>query len=223
MGAVAKRLADRVVVTSDNPRTEDPAAIRAEVRESLGVRPDQTAVLYAPTFRDYMSRDDNRAVMPSFFDFDLAHRRLGADTVILIRGHAFNARTKHRVGHRRGTVDVTDYPEVSDLYLAADAGIVDYSSLRFDFGVTGKPMIFHVPDLERYQDARGWLFDFEPTAPGPLLSTTDEVVDALNDLEGVGREYAAAYHRFRTDYLDLDDGHAGARLVDAVFGPRGDA
>jgi len=29
---------------------------------------------------------------------------------------------------------------------------VDYSSLRFDFGVTGKPMVFHVPDLERYRD-----------------------------------------------------------------------
>ncbi|WP_420142869.1 UDP-N-acetylmuramoyl-L-alanyl-D-glutamate--2,6-diaminopimelate ligase [Sphingomonas sp.] len=31
MGAVATRLADRVIVTDDNPRSEDPAAIRAEV------------------------------------------------------------------------------------------------------------------------------------------------------------------------------------------------
>ena len=81
-------------------------------------------------------------------------------------------------------MDVTDYPEVSDLYLAADAAVVDYSSLRFDFGVTGKPMIFHVPDLQRYQDTRGWLFDFEPTAPGPLVDTTAEVVDQLRDLDG---------------------------------------
>jgi CDP-glycerol glycerophosphotransferase len=193
------------------------------VRESLGVRPEQTAVLYAPTFRDYMSRDDNQAVMPSFFDFARAHSRLGDDTVFLIRGHAFNARTKHRIGHRPGTIDVTDYPEVSDLYLAADAAVVDYSSLRFDFGVTGKPMIFHVPDLQRYQDSRGWLFDFEPTAPGPLVTTTDEVVDALSDLAALRERYAPAYQKFHDDYLDLDDGRAGARLVDAVFVPRGDA
>ena len=31
MGEVAARLADVVVVTDDNPRTEDPAAIRAEL------------------------------------------------------------------------------------------------------------------------------------------------------------------------------------------------
>jgi CDP-glycerol glycerophosphotransferase len=84
-------------------------------------------------------------------------------------------------------------------------------------------MIFHVPDLQQYQDSRGWLFDFEPTAPGPLLSTTDEVVDAMLDLPGVASEYAAAYQKFRDDYLDLDDGQAAARLVDAVFVPRGDA
>jgi UDP-N-acetylmuramoyl-L-alanyl-D-glutamate--2,6-diaminopimelate ligase len=32
MGEVAGRLADLAIVTDDNPRSEDPAAIRAEVR-----------------------------------------------------------------------------------------------------------------------------------------------------------------------------------------------
>jgi UDP-N-acetylmuramoyl-L-alanyl-D-glutamate--2,6-diaminopimelate ligase len=31
MGEIAARLADHVIVTDDNPRTEDPAAVRAEV------------------------------------------------------------------------------------------------------------------------------------------------------------------------------------------------
>lgn len=40
MGAVAARLSDLVIVTSDNPRTEDPQRIIDEIRR--GIAPDQT-------------------------------------------------------------------------------------------------------------------------------------------------------------------------------------
>ncbi len=36
MGEVAARLADRVIVTDDNPRSEDPAAIRHAILEGTG-------------------------------------------------------------------------------------------------------------------------------------------------------------------------------------------
>jgi CDP-glycerol glycerophosphotransferase len=208
-----------------NDILNDPTApdIRVAVRESLGIAEDKTVVLYAPTFRDYLAENDNRAVMADFFDFERATSALGDDYVILVRGHAFNARSRMRVGSRGALIDVTDYPEVSDLYLASDAAIVDYSSLRFDFGVTGKPMVFHVPDLQRYKDTRGWLFDFEPTAPGPLVQTTDEVVEQLLDLEGVRDRHRTEYEQFTAAYLDLEDGQAARRFVDSVLVPRGDA
>jgi CDP-glycerol glycerophosphotransferase len=207
---------------NDVLQSPDAPRLREQVRASLGIAPDQVAVLYAPTFRDYLAASDVRAVMPDFFDFAEAQRLLGPEYVIMVRGHAFNARTRQRVGTLPGSVDVTDYPEVSDLYLASDAAVVDYSSLRFDYGVTGKPMVFHVPDLQRYKDTRGWLFDFEPTAPGPFAETTTEVAKALADLDGLERQFAGEYAAFRERYLDLEDGHAAARFVDAVFVPRGD-
>lgn len=40
MGAIAARLADRVTVTDDNPRGEDPAAIRAAVRAACPAAAD---------------------------------------------------------------------------------------------------------------------------------------------------------------------------------------
>ena len=36
MGEIAARLADRVIVTSDNPRSEDPEAIISEILEGAG-------------------------------------------------------------------------------------------------------------------------------------------------------------------------------------------
>ena len=50
-------------------------------------------------------------------------------------------------------LDVTGHPEVNDLVLASDVAVLDYSSLRFDYAQTGKPMVFLVPDLDSIQCA----------------------------------------------------------------------
>ena len=51
MGEVAAELADDVVVTSDNPRSEDPDAIIAEILAGIGrpvtVEPDRRAAIQA--------------------------------------------------------------------------------------------------------------------------------------------------------------------------------
>jgi hypothetical protein len=79
-------------------------------------------------------------------------------------------------------------PDISDLYLAADVLVTDYSSAMFDFALTGRPMLFYAYDLEQYQRSlRGFYFDFAPQAPGRLLRSTEEVLDALRDLPAVAR------------------------------------
>jgi CDP-glycerol glycerophosphotransferase len=192
--------------------------IAALMRARLGIRPDQTVILYGPTFRDEMAQNDFQASMVDFLDIARLSSALGDSYLILVRGHAFNARVEARVGSGGNVIDVTDYPDVAELCLASDAAILDYSSLRFDYALTGKPMIFMVPDLEQYQEtSRGSLFAYEPTAPGPLVRTTNEVVAAVDDLPAVRRDYAEAYQTFRAEFLDLDDGHAAERLVDQVF------
>ncbi len=52
MGAVAAELADRVILTSDNPRSEDPRAVIAEIEGGLGgiphlTEPDRASAIHA--------------------------------------------------------------------------------------------------------------------------------------------------------------------------------
>ena len=44
MGKTAARLADRLVVTNDNPRSELPGNIIADVLQGVGDKPDVTAI-----------------------------------------------------------------------------------------------------------------------------------------------------------------------------------
>lgn len=197
---------------------------RARARELLGLHEGQVVVLYGPTFRDYLSVDDTTATRVSFFDPHTASAALPDHYVLLMRGHAFNARVAtEREASTGRVIDVTDYPDINDLILASDAAVLDYSSLRFDYVLSGNPMVFLVPDLEVYDAARGGVIPYGPTAPGPQVNTTEEVVEQLRDIEGLSLRWAQARQRFREEYVDLEDGHAAERLVDAVFVPRGDA
>ena len=120
---------------------------------------------------------------------------------------------------RPGVHDVSFHPDISDLYLAADVMVTDYSSTMFDFAITGKPMLFYTYDLEHYRDAlRGFYFDIEADAPGPLVRTTGQLVDAIADLDAVQRRYDASYARFRSRFCHLEDGLATQRVVDWLLG-----
>jgi CDP-glycerol glycerophosphotransferase len=208
---------------NDILQSDEAPAVRERVRKVLGIPDAQKVVMYAPTFRDYMSADDLAAERVDFLDADRAARDLGPGYTFLVRGHAFNARAGGRHEGSANVIDVTAHPDINDLILASDVAVLDYSSLRFDYGVTDKPMIFLVPDLEKYDAVRGGVIPFGPTAPGPHVASTREVVGLLRDLDGLARRTAGARARFRRDYVELEDGRASARLVDAVFVPRGDA
>jgi len=193
--------------------------VRRDTRRRLGIADEQTVVLYAPTWRDYLATDYRTVPLAQHLDLAAASAALGDDHVLLARGHRFHARSSP--GGAAAVRDVTEYPEVNHLILAADVAVLDYSSLRFDFALTGKPMLFLVPDLDDYSGgARGFLYDYRSTAPGPLLDTADQVVAALRRLGDVEKEYAGEIHRFNERYQYLQDAHTAERVVAAFFDPR---
>ena len=111
-------------------------------------------------------------------------------------------------------LDVTRYPDIADLYLAADVLVTDYSSVFFDFALTDKPMVFLAPDLASYRDDnRGFYLDYHETVPGPICLTTREVVESIKAPDA----YARVRATFRERFAPLDDGSAAARVVDGIL------
>ncbi|SEB96932.1 CDP-glycerol glycerophosphotransferase family protein [Microbacterium hydrocarbonoxydans] len=184
--------------------TGDAASIRA----ALGIEQGERVLLYAPTWRD------DRTEMVDFVDPEELARQ--TDAVVLVRGHSRTIDTgRDRAGAR--VIDVTGYPETSQLLLAADALITDYSSVMFDFSVTGKPMYFLVPDLDHYRgQLRGFYFDLASRAPGPLVGSQKELVDALADPEHE-KTFGARYMAWRAQFNSRDDGHAAERVVARIL------
>jgi CDP-glycerol glycerophosphotransferase len=118
--------------------------------------------------------------------------------------------------------DVSDHLEIGELYLAADLLVTDYSSAMFDFAVTGRPIVYFVPDLAAYRDRlRGFYFELEDEAPGPLCGSNDALIDALLARDSLTPEYADRYRAFQARFCPHDDGGAARRVVERVFAIQG--
>jgi CDP-glycerol glycerophosphotransferase len=190
----------------------------AQLRERLCIPAGKRVVLYAPTWRDNQYYASGRYRFDLRLDLERAAQALSRDHVLLIRGHhhlANDVRAGSRPDFAR---NVTAYPDITDLFTIADVLITDYSSVMFDFAVTGRPMLFFTYDLASYRDKlRGFYFDFEAEAPGPLLATSDEVLAAVAGAGDVAAGYRDSYQAFAAKYCPLDDGKAGARVCDRLF------
>jgi CDP-glycerol glycerophosphotransferase (TagB/SpsB family) len=178
------------------------------IRDSLGIGATQKVVLYAPTWRD------DRTELVDYLDVTQLSADLGEDYVVLLRAHSRVIRVGNAAKVGKGVIDVSTYPNTTDLLLIADVMITDYSSIMFDYAVTGRPMIFFTPDMDEYRDQlRGVYLDLEQVGPGPVVSTQDEVLAALRDLDQVAATFAVRYAKWQADYTPWDDGGSSARVL----------
>ncbi len=211
------------IIDTGLPRTDALLAAtadvrRAEARSALGIRPDQTAVLHATTWREDLSGGNNTSADPGFLDVAALARELGPSHVVLQRSHHSVARSQAERMESAGVLNVTDYPEINDLILASDVAVLDYSSLRFETALANVPMVFFVPDLDEYEgNLRGFLFDFEESAPGPLIRDASHVAPLVRNPAALRDEFAGAIASFNRRFNAQHDGHAAERVVDAMI------
>ncbi|MFL4904502.1 CDP-glycerol glycerophosphotransferase family protein [Streptomyces sp. MMS24-I2-30] len=189
------------------------AEVRA-VRDRLGIAPGRTAVLYAPTHRDYEAGWTPRLDLAALAD------RLGENTVLLVRAHYFYGTAATALTGLRRTgriIDVSSYTPVEDLCLAADALVTDYSSIMFDYANLDRPIVIYADDWETYARTRGVYFDLPAEAPGQVARTQEDLAEVF--ASGAWRDEAAAKARavFRRRFCEFDDGHAAERVVRRVF------
>lgn len=120
-----------------------------EIRERLGIAGKAKVILYVPTWRD-SHRAGHKLNWAA--QFDPSELALEASAYVLVRSH--HVANAERI-EGPNVLDVSSEPHVEDLLAISDALITDYSSISFDFSLTGRPVFFLREDLESYQEERG--------------------------------------------------------------------
>lgn len=153
---------------------------RQAIRSKLKIKEEQIVLLYAPTFREYDKDENLGVVMAPPMDLEKWQRELGDKYVLLMRAH-YEVSKVMKIEDDEFVRNMTDHPDLNDLYIAADILISDYSSVFFDYSITGKPMLHFCYDYDKYSSKRGMYFDIREKISGG--ATEDEVIDLVKNID----------------------------------------
>jgi CDP-glycerol glycerophosphotransferase len=135
----------------------------------------------------------------------------------MVRPHYLDKLSLQR-RHVRYVGDASKHPDVTELLLVTDVLVTDYSSVMFDFANLGRPMVFFTYDYEDYiRDERGTYLDLQEVAPGPLVSDTAGLIEALRDVERNEPVYRDRYAAFRERFCTYETGRAAETVVAELF------
>ena len=184
------------------------------IKEKLKIDKNKKVILYAPTWRE-----NSRFVLD--LDIDKLRYKLKDDYVLLIKTHYF-VNTSVDVEKYKGFVyDVSKYEDIQELALISDVLVTDYSSVMFDFAATKRPIIFYCHDLEYYKGKlRGFYFDFENEAPGPIAFTSEQVGEFIVNIKAIKEEYCEKYKAFYEKYAYMEDGNSSRRACELLLNER---
>ena len=94
-----------------------------------------------------------------------------------------------------------------DLYLISDILVTDYSSVFFDYAILKRPILFYVYDIDNYRDKlRGFYFNLEKEAPGPLSKNTDDFINDIQNISSQSIDTINRINNFYVKYCNLESG-----------------
>lgn len=189
-----------------------------KIKEKLGIPKNKKVILYAPTWRDDNFYKKGHYRMNIQLDLDRMKKELGNEYIILLRMHYLITNNINIDKYKGFVYDYSQGYDIQELYLVSDVLITDYSSVMFDYSNLNRQIIFFTYDIEQYRDSlRGFYFDFEKEAPGPLVVDTEGVIDSLKSLENVNREYKEKKIDFYNKFCHIDDGRSGENILEKIL------
>ena len=184
-----------------------------DIRSRYKLAEEEKIVLYLPTFREDNTFPAKRISADITEAFD---KKFNGIFRLAVRRHP---RMRYGVenilaGDTAGVLDMTDYPDIQELLCVADALITDYSSGIYDFMLKKKPGFIYAPDIEKYDNSRGFYYSLYDT-PFPVATSCEGLREAIADFEY--GEYVRRVEEFISEKGCVDDGNAAKRVSELII------
>ena len=193
-------------------------ALMDKIREKINVPTNKKIIMYAPTWRDDEFIKKGHYLFDLKIDLNNLKEKLGDEYVVLLRMHYLISNALDLSGFEDFAIDVSNYDDISELYLISDALITDYSSVMFDYGILKRPQFFFAYDIEKYDKGlRGFYLDYMKDLPGPIFTDADALADSLQDIPKVKKTYKKQIDAFYDRFCSIENGQASKYIGDLIY------
>lgn len=185
-------------------------------QKGVSVDPGKEIILYAPTWRgnSYANPNCNLDELIQFKD-TLENIIDTNKYQILIKVHqVVYSKIKEQLDEFSYVVPAT--MDANVILSVTDILISDFSSIYFDFLVTGKPVLFYITDLEKYSDVRGIYCGID-SLPGPNTDSMEVLGGWINHIAAVFEENRERYQEVREWCCNYDVGRISEKIIRTVF------
>ncbi|HGH0840115.1 TPA: CDP-glycerol glycerophosphotransferase family protein [Staphylococcus pseudintermedius] len=170
-------------------------------------------ILYCPTWRGKNVNDPENSLLNVFEEIKLLNQKLPHQ--VLVKVHPFVYSKAKEMPELKPYL-VPDFLDTNQLMPAVDLMITDYSSIFFDFLVTDKPIVFYVPDLDKYQNERGVYIGL-CALPGPVADNIQDVITLVSNESYKDADVQEKYAKFKHNFVNYENGSVTERLIESVF------
>ncbi|MFF2447167.1 CDP-glycerol glycerophosphotransferase family protein [Neobacillus sp. NPDC058068] len=206
------------VIATGIPRTDIffDQAYQDKVRDSLYEEypflRNKKVITFAPTFRGNGQQSAHYPI--DRLHFDKLYHSLKDEYVFLFKVHPF-VKNDFSIPYQYSDFfyDFSSYREVNDLLFITDILITDYSSVCFEYALLNKPMLFFSYDVEEYVQKRDFYYDYQSFIPGPLVRTTEEIIETIQQ-ENFEMQKIEPFVKYFFDDLD---GKSSERVVEQIL------
>ncbi|EZX25757.1 hypothetical protein V070_00255 [Staphylococcus aureus C0673] len=189
-----------------------------KLKKELNIPKGKKIIMYAPTWRDDEFVKKGKYLFDLKINLENLQKELGDEFVILLRMHYLISNALDLSGYEDFAIDVSNYNDISELYLISDALITDYSSVMFDFGILKRPQYFFAYDIEKYDKGlRGFYMDYMNDLPGEIITDEFKLAEELKDIDKHKEKYKDKIERFYDKFCSIEKGQSSKIIGDFIY------
>ncbi len=174
-------------------------------------------ILYLPTWRKYSHNLFDEKYKFNFKKINDFLKKNNAYLIIKVHNNEFRKYQNEIKKYKsESNIKMIFIDDIYPIMPTVDMLIADFSSVHFDFMLIDKPLIYLIPDFDKYNKACGFHYDYSSITPGPKVADWNKAMVEIKKVLKGEDEFKEMRRKVCKEFNEFHDGKNSKRTYDEI-------